>query len=405
MVVAEEKVVVLILECFWVMRTINISWVGHNNFGDELIGYAIRLLLNKYAGIKRLNYYQDVGCPIYIGENDIQTSVLHNEQTFNRVKKLFDNYYLRNVQNVIVGGGSMFMTEYSISWKNYIIDKVLKYNPSACIAAVGVTFGDFADSKAEQLAINFIKKFDYIVTRDKSSAEWASQYISSEHICASSDLALTLPHMASHLFPPKPIKNTHKLALVLSPPKDINSKEQVFKFYAEMTKQARANGIEVSLYAFCCNGKNDDAEFIAELGSKLGVEAHNFSNANIDEMIMHLNGCSHVVSTRFHGIVLAYLLDIPFVSISDHCKSIEFCADIGYAQRFQMSRETENDFSLVEDVFKSLCSQKGLSSLVEIAREVTIDQCCDDYKRAFSKIASHATNRDSSLTSKGDIRA
>jgi len=262
------------------------GYIGFNNFGDE----AIFCALSKH--LKKLGYNVSVLC-----NNPAEVSKKYDVQGF----------YFKSLKNVflsilkcdilISGGGSLLQNKtsnFSLFYYLFILFLARILNKKVIIFSQGIEKiqGKFPSF----LTKTILKTIKFISVRDEKS----QQYLKTWNIesILTSDPAFSLVDDVEINKNKKDIlvqlrdfslidKSFVKdLAFILS---KLDENIKVFSFQEEYDKQ------------ICL-------EFIEEL-KKLGKNSEFIENKSIDETIEILNNSKFVLSTRLHGLIIAYALE------------------------------------------------------------------------------------------------
>ena len=111
------------------------AWVGRNNFGDELLAYALRKELARNFGIGTVHYFKAGDYPIYV--HPLESKIEKFKGDF---AGTFERSYLQYSKNrplsnaIIYGGGSIFHSENSVRWKYKLLKSFLKVRNSEPIS-------------------------------------------------------------------------------------------------------------------------------------------------------------------------------------------------------------------------------------------------------------------------------
>ena len=319
---------------------LNIPWIGHGDFGDEVMGYVLRSYL-KEKGARAIIYYEKGVKDIYRDQNDLDITFLHKHETPRIIKKLLDHLYFRKIDVVIIGGGSVLHSRNSIKWKLDIVKKIKKNtrpNKKIFCLAIGVSLGPFEYEEDKVLCAEFLDTMDGVVFRDMYSTHIGKTLSKNSVLLDSLDSSLLLPR----LFHDK-VNNIASLH-----PSDVNLVGLIFvqnasdsffdtqknlEKFGKIVNYLISKGKRVRLISLYTGPAYKDNELIANLKNQAvdvtKVDTHIFSG-DIFRTISQMRECGYIISMRLHGIIFSYLLQIPYLSLGYNQKNTNFCKSVNY---------------------------------------------------------------------------
>lgn len=315
---------------------LNIGWVGQGDFGDEVMAFVLRRYLNG-LGFDRITYYQHGKYPTYRAPKDLQISVMHSFETPTWWKRWLDFFLLRKFKIVIIGGGSVLHSYNSIAWKLSVINEIKKYCKRSLVACVGISVGPLT-ARAEKICKELLNKIDIALMRDNRSADLAKNLANKKEIYASLDSSLLLPFVAPvELGVAKKTPAEKDLVGVMFIQKkgeeEMFSRENFFEKFQTIIDKIILSGKRVLLFNLYVGDAYPDIELNNLLKNnsehKDKIEIYDF-NGDIFETVSQFCRCQYIISMRLHGIIFAYLLGIPFLSLGYNEKNKNFCDSVGY---------------------------------------------------------------------------
>lgn len=319
---------------------LGVGWIGHRDFGDEAMAFVIRTVLKKQLAAESITYYKHGKYPCFKGGDDLKISFCHRETVYswNWKRKLLDSFNLKKFDTLLCGGGSILHSFNSISWKLGLLRKIKRIHGARCFSALlGVSIGPLVSERAKRLCGEFLDELDFIVTRDEYSANAASGLSNNKNICSSLDLSLLLPYCSPEEMPKASLGREDDLVGIMFIEK--KGQKKLYEKAGQIDKYIRIvdfileKNRRVMLMTLYSGDEYIDRELNNCIKRKAKfperVSIHTF-DGNIFSTIKEINRCSSIVSMRYHGIVLSYLLGIPFVSLGYDRKNRSFCESIGY---------------------------------------------------------------------------
>ncbi len=332
------------------------GWIGHGNFGDELMAEIIRQYLAIHFESLKFTYYK-------VGKlwNSVQSfhghdiDFLHKENTKKIFEKLRNMRTMRRYDALFFGGGSIFHSHNSINWKLKLLKNFKKNTPDAPTAALGISLGPFCSTASEKLCTQFLNTLDFSLVRDQASLQLAKKLGVTKPVCSCSDIVFTLPNIIPEMFISH-AQDQNLIGCIFLSHKKIDVKHKLFLSLLNGINLLLAQGKKIRLFTFCLGDDSYDSHLNALLKATCSepnrVEIITFSGDLFNYMKM-IQECSKLISMRFHGLILAFLFSIPFASISYHVKNSFFLQDINYPKNLQILEENISNKTM-HDLISSL---------------------------------------------------
>jgi len=346
-------------------KILNIAWVGHGDFGDELMAFALRNFL-KATGVQTISYYEAGGLTRYQPSNDLKIRVLHASSTPRKVKQFSDLWSVRGFGALLMGGGSIFHSQNSISWKSTVLQRARRFSPGMFAAMVGVSLGPFRSEEAKKQCAALLSKQDVVILRDKHSYDTGKELLPDGKFFTSFDTSLLLAKelkdksFVEDFRPPE--GDLVALVLIAKSLADQNFLENGrFSKFLSLLNSLIKNGKQV-LLASLYGGEEFVDERLNLLLKKRCVDPekvtlHSF-NGDIFATLRELNRAGMIISMRLHGCIAAYMLGIPFISLAFDPKSEWFCDAINYPRELSLPVSWADDLSQVKKAI-SFVEQNG----------------------------------------------
>jgi polysaccharide pyruvyl transferase WcaK-like protein len=310
------------------------GWAGNLNTGDDALLCVAAWGLRKFGGMETMFMDADVSgvaCKLA----DVRTAQPQRlrVQGATRLRR----WAFRGMTDCFVlTGGSLFPSQSNVD--RLLADKGW-HRDGKRIIALGISVGPFESTGHEARTAELLNRMDYVGLRDDFSYEWCRAYGVKSPCFRAFDLAVLMPR----LLPPQPLAERKKklgvcfLATGLQQnahglDNDLNT---VRRLGEETSRVARRHGLEVAVFSFCRHARFDDtqvSEVFAQACRDVPVEQY-YHDGDPFRTYQQILSCSHVVSMRLHGAILAYAGQIPFLMLSYHPKCSEFAKTIGLDER------------------------------------------------------------------------
>ena len=321
-------------------KVLGVAWVGQGDFGDEAMAYALRSALGRSTDVKRLTYYQHGDSCRFVGKGDIQVKRLYGYTGNPRWRNLCDPLLLRRFNTVIYGGGSVLHSQTGILQKLKILQRMRGAEREVFATAVGVTIGPLNTPEEEAACTNFIDALDLVVTRDHHSYELAKSLCPKANLYSGLDVSLALPSLCPEVFPvdiERGSSNTVGVFLIVKA-KDYHAQnfdENILQPYCSLLRYILGTGATLRPFVLYIGEGYPDIllhkRLVAQVDGLEWDDVHVY-DGNIFRTVEAMRSCNRIVSMRYHGIIFAHILGIPFLSLEYDQKNSYFCRSIGYSE-------------------------------------------------------------------------
>ena len=246
--------------------------------------------------------------------------------------------------------------------------------------ALGFSVGPFQSPGHEDAVVELLNSMDYVAFRDDSSFEWAVAHKLKARFSRSFDLAVLLPQTLPQFNRSRGKERVLGISLLASeaqknPGGLARDLEVASQIGAVVEKLAGKLNLKVIFFSLCLNSDSDDRVMARAFAnackaSRLELFEHNSDPVRTFEKV---RSCSHMVSMRLHGGIMAFTAAVPFLQLEYHPKCREFAATIGLSQPHRLDMEafsTEVFSKKLEALvgFDSILSAMDLASAQERAR-------------------------------------
>ncbi len=190
------------------------------------------------------------------------------------------------------------------------------------VEALGVSLGPWRSPDARERVRTYIAGMRRVVVRDSASQERFPG-----PVVVGGDLAALYP------MPIVPREERGYLTICVSR----DSRASIQDVAALLSALLTNVSLPVKLLALNVRKSHGDLEWSHELRERLSevhgdIEVHGFET--IDQTIDVIARSRAVWSQRLHGVIVAYLCDVPLLALSHHQKITDFGRDVGLPQRF-----------------------------------------------------------------------
>lgn len=290
------------------MRRVNaVGYYGWDNFGDELFRAAIQhnreLIWGEGARVRSFT----------------APRLLHqNLGPVGRITRVVETLLgAAWADTVALCGGSVLE---DLKGTQRMRDGLQKRGKS--IEALGVSLGPWRSPEARERVRAYVAGMNRVVVRDR-----ASQIRLGDPVAVGGDLAALYP------MPTTPRSSRDYLTICISR----DSRASLEDLVSLLSVLVRDVDIPIKLLALNVRRSHGDLELSTDIQSRLrdvhqDIEVLRFQT--IDQSIRIIAGSRAVWSQRLHGLIAAYLCEVPILALSHHQKITDFATDIGLPDRF-----------------------------------------------------------------------
>lgn len=265
-----------------------------NNFGDDLM-----LTL----AVKGLREHE-----IYTASDKLNIDNVE----YTRAKDGFD-WYLK-----VTGSGFLIHNNIGILYRMCDMRREKKYALKR--AVLNCNISSFINNTAEKIIQRQIKDYKFITVRDGFSYNYIRKNIPEVHCEKYPDMVFSIP---DSMIPDVKSEGTFGIA--------VHNGADCSAFAAVSDGYIKRTGKKVILLCFDSGLENDRkaAENIYEaVQYKDMIEIVNYTS--ISDMLVNMKRCGVILGIRFHSVILALRMNIPFVPVAYSDKTVNALKDIGY---------------------------------------------------------------------------
>lgn len=263
---------------------------SRKNFGDDLF---LKVLCERYPEVRF--YYM---CPNRKLKVTIKNCCVLSFDSFLAILKMFKILVFMNFDATIILGGSMFIQ--NKIWKIKLLIEKLIIRKASHRFIIGANFGPFYSDRFFKSYVKFFEEFDDICFRDNESYVLFKNL---SNVRVENDVVLSLKmHNLDK-------NNSDKVIIVPINPfvkyKERKIQEAYIKYMENAIEYYLTKEKEVQLFSFCNYQKDDE---ICKLlcnkfnSTKLSFYAY---NNDLEEAINQFKASGLIISSRFHGLILA----------------------------------------------------------------------------------------------------
>lgn len=319
------------------MKKIMIYAYTKDNLGDDLFIKVlcdrypdIKFILqtdqkNKFDDVKNLKCYKTEFISIKIINKVLRIIKLDRIQ----IPNIKEHLLLKKVDASVYIGGSIFME--SENWKNQISLLNKRIDKSKKFYIMGCNFGPYSSEKFYEEYRCLLKKCKDICFRDEYSY---NLFRDMNNVRKSDDIVFTMKNFEKN-------DNASKVTVSVIDLKGRKTLENYNNDYidkmAELCKYMVDRGEEVNLISFC--KAEGDERAIENILNRLDISYlckinKIYYSGNIKDTLKILENSKCVISTRFHSMILGFILGVPTFPIIYSEKMKNVLDDIGFKGKF-----------------------------------------------------------------------
>lgn len=246
---------------------------------------------------------------------------------------------VRNTDVLVMGGGSV-INDHGSFRRPLMLSA--QRSGRLRLAAVGVSIGPFSDQAAQDSAAAFMRDFSYVSVRDRRSYELAITMGMRGRVHHGRDLAGLLPLLLPMTKRPQLPAPGEPLRIGIAPcrygaranyptPEPAALQASLIESLEALNSRYRVQPEIFSLNDHPEHGDLKLSEALQQGLSVRGISTELIRYRDSDPIVMAqaIAKCNVFISTRLHGAIVAYMLDVPFLIVDYHMKCADFADDIG----------------------------------------------------------------------------
>ncbi|UGB28718.1 polysaccharide pyruvyl transferase family protein [Metabacillus sp. B2-18] len=314
------------------MRKILLSgYYGEYNTGDDVLLASASWGCNQFLQSNKI-LATSVRIPSF--EKELPVLPLYVEREKSKSENLVRLYYHALTSNMIVfGGGSVFHSTDKLTRDADLID----LSRGEAAIALGVSFGPFRDSGAEQACKKFINKLSYIGVRDEDSFNIVKSLAPDLNIEKTFDLAPLFPFSQQGNNLNNSSSKRRGLAISLCHYEryiglntDVEKRrfEKILNVLNRLTLEDVEELIFIDFNGHRVLGDFDiHSEIIKKLNTEIPVTRIPYQH-NPAVVLNLISRCRGIVGMRLHSCIFGYMTETPTVILSYHPKCMGWAKEI-----------------------------------------------------------------------------
>ena len=213
--------------------------------------------------------------------------------------------------------------------KKFYFELLLKKWFGIKLAGIGLSIGPFHSIKDKQTAINILKNFEFISTRDNSSYQFCTQHLPNLKLTYSSDL---IGIIADTYRFDKVKKSSNIIGVSLMQPDTSYKSIDVQHTMKTLLEFAIKQKMTIRVFILNNHPINGDITITKKFIDMLSDGNIPYEIISLEigalEVWKYIAECTMMVSYRLHGAITAYLSNVPFYLFEYHQKCTDFLDDI-----------------------------------------------------------------------------
>jgi polysaccharide pyruvyl transferase WcaK-like protein len=307
------------------------GFYGMMNFGDDLFAYLGKMASEKWWGnqsIEVLAPKENEGSLLHkIIPKSIRSQYSRTDKVGKTIRLGYAASTLINSDRIVFCGGSLFSSDRSRSIEILSSLPLLK---NKNLSAIGISIGPFNTQKSEHETLQFLKRFDYISTRDKKSFDFLEAHKINSKIVRSKDIVGVIRLIENHEKFEKAggfigYSSCHTPA---NPNLPLEFENQFIQF-AQSRRDLCTKVLNLNSHPELGDANLNKRAYDRLIALGLHAEFVDYQTMGMKITLREIESCALVASIRLHGAISAYMLDTPFVLCEYHPKCTHFLDEVG----------------------------------------------------------------------------
>lgn len=315
-------------------RVFVFGFYGQNNFGDDLFCYVIKTSLGNHEEIKFIGATQSLFQNNSFFSIRLNNFFITQNNSIGKVYRIFLNIMsVLCADKILYGGGSVFGKYASYKQRSLVILLAKLLNKK--VYALGVSVGPFDSVEQENKFLRLLSNLDAIWVRDQKSEQYLLKY--NVPYISHGDMVFSLRNKFGE-------KNTQKNLMIIA----VHELAYIDDIATMVNQHLSRNGtIKFISLDF-------ESEVVASaLNEKINsqnIKYIKYSN-NLIEIIEVFKTAEYVVTSKLHGAIISYILNIPFYLYEYQEKCTEFLKLINWYE-YQAEAKRCYSYSICNDLYK-----------------------------------------------------
>jgi len=313
------------------MKIVHVAWLGRKNFGDDIMYESFSSHLKSEFG----EYEHCIWCDQAPIHTDNPEWIYKQPNQNGIIKRMQENRALKKADYLIIGGGSILHSYHSSKWKKRGAVYLKKKNKKSKALGVGLSVGPFDSAEDEKACVEFLMSIDACAFRDLASYDFAKNLSLPYKPILAFDL-LGGSRLIENIDRRTSTGEIKTVGIAIRKPYRVD-KELVLKQYQSLVERLAQTFQSVMIFSF----SNDEIQLAAYLEKTINKKNTIIVtyNGNTADLIKKVNECDFFISSKLHGGILAFLLNIPFALISYQKKFKDFANYIKLPENYVFDQE------------------------------------------------------------------
>lgn len=356
------------------MKSIYLEAYFRNNLGDDMF---VRTLLRRFPDVLFFSYIPKEFSSAFLSESNFSAYIEKDKET-TRLTRFLQNYGIRFLMNsfrhsaIVKIGGSIFMQK--VPDQNTARRKPTPVWVKRILFRrrfiIGANFGPYFTQEFLENGRASFRCHKDVCFRDISSYELFKDI---KQVRMAPDVLFGYPY-----YPPYQKGNGVGISVIAPENKqflDIYA-EQYYNTIADVCDKLAERGIYVTLYGFC-RAEDDELAIQRIIRRMKSNHLPNVAlyNGDIDDFLGEINKCEFIMASRFHAMILGFVMQKKVLPIIYSQKQINVLSDMNF--QGSVWDLMHGELPTAEEII-CRCWQNGIPA--------GLDQLAQESKKQFSEL-------------------
>ena len=333
------------------------GYYGYGNFGDDLFLYFLTKYFIPKLATKEYSFVVPVGGSCFLPEEVVKLSdsvIFERYRTDTVLRRIRSKFYLVSrllVADLLIYGGGTFLYEKTGVKRmksNLNLMRVFFLKTPCYLIGLGIGVDPITNPIMKRLSEKILKKFSYIVFRDKYSLNNALQIVGP---CINTK-SLVLPDLAYGLMPEVAVRDfsqqiPRSIGINFTIPLDCLNESLYIDAMREFVNKLMKNGFDVYIIIaqpYLGSKEMHLAEKIAPTFPKNKIISY---EGDISTFLKKISLMEVIVGSKLHVLIASHILGKPFFAIKYQEKIEYFMKEAGYESHLFTYEQTDSLFNLI----------------------------------------------------------
>lgn len=328
------------------MKMTHIAWLGDHNFGDDIMANAIWDACRERFSPLHTTVWCDKMPTLPAHTSWIYPFLL----PYGYGQSFFERRALDSSDLLVIGGGSVLHSQRSSNWKRAAVETLKRRHPNKKAVGISLSVGPFDSTEDEKACVRFLQSLDGCALRESASFAFASSLDLPYKPIAAFDVCGA--YLAQRKLMQKPTTvDIQTVGVSLRLPYRTDT-DIVTANYAALLRELASRFERIRLFSFSNDRTHYEQAYCERVKQISGIDRIDIVpyTDHHEQFTRAMRETDFFITTKLHGLLLSFLMNIPCTSISYQKKFEDFCSDIHLPPEHQWTQANFDPVAIADSV-------------------------------------------------------